>query len=176
MTMTLIETKTLGTAQAAIEFTSIPQDATDLCVMASLRTTTSGDEQNGTLTFNDSTSGYSEKMLVGYGDSRTSVSQSGSGISWALIATGNSQTSNTFSNSAAYIPNYTSSAAKSVSGDAVSENNATAAQMRIDAALWNNTAAITKVSVTCGSGNFSIGSTISLYKITKGSSGGVVVS
>ena len=37
MTMSLIETKTLASAAASIEFTDIPQDGTDLLVLASIR-------------------------------------------------------------------------------------------------------------------------------------------
>lgn len=175
--MQLIQTVTVGSGgQAAIDFTSIPATFTDLYVVSSLRASAAGDEQNGAITFNGSSSGYSERMLVGYGNVAASAAASGSQINWAMIATGSGQTSNTFANSAVYIPNYRSSAAKSVSGDAVAENNATGAQMRIDAALWNNTDVINRVTITCPSGVWVQHSSASLYGILAGSSGGVVVS
>jgi hypothetical protein len=176
MSMTLIAHTELGSAASSITFSSIPATFTDLLIVSSLRSSASGQEQDGQITFNGSTSGYSERMLVGYGNVAASAAASGSRINWAMIATGASQTSNTFSNSAVYIPNYRTSAAKSVSGDAVAENNATGAQMRIDAALWNNTDAINSITITVGSGNFVQYSSATLYGITAGSSGGVVVS
>ena len=175
MSFTLIETKTLGTAAASIEFTSIPQDATDLLVLCSLRNTSAGN-QNGNLTFNGSTSGYSERLLFGNGSSVASDSASGSLINWADYNPGTNATSNTFGSSRIYIPNYTSANAKSVSSDAVSENNGTTAIQYLTAALWNNTAAITSLRLAPSGGNFDVGSTISLYKITKGTDGIVVVS
>jgi hypothetical protein len=57
-------------------------------------------------------------------------------------------TANTFANVEVYIPNYTSTNQKSVSADAVSEQNATTAYMALTAQLWSNlTTAITSISV-----------------------------
>ena len=76
-----------------------------------------------------------------------------------------------------YIPNYTGSTNKSISVDSVTENNATNNLMNIQAGLWSNTAAITSILFTSDTaGGFLAGSTISLYKITKGSDGIVTTS
>lgn len=173
MTMTLVETKTLGTAAASIEFTSIPQDGTDLLVLLSCRGG-AGAGNGITLRPNGSTTNGSSRQLYGTGSSV--VSNTFSAIAGGIV-NGSSETANTFNNSMVYVPNYTSSANKSFSTDAVMENNATQAFQSIVAGLWSNTAAITSLTfVTSDAADFVAGSTISLYKITRGTSNGVVVS
>jgi hypothetical protein len=170
--MKLIESKTLGTAQASIEFTSIPQDGTDLVLLLSTRI----DSTNGTLIiqFNGSSSNYSARRLDGYGSG--SPASSSTTNPWFAFTNISTYTSNTFANSSLYIPNYTSSAAKSISSDNVSENNATAAEAIILAGLWNDSSAITSILIDPLTGNLVAGTIISLYKITKGSDGIVTTS
>ena len=168
--MILIETKTLLSAAASIEFTSIPQDGTDLVVLYSLRTS-SGGATNTLLTLNGSTSGFSNRNLFGDGTTRFSDTTA----RYIGVVTGSTDTANTFSNGMLTIPNYSGSTNKSFSADDVSENNATTAYQSIVAGLWSNTAAITSLTITI-SGNLAVGSTISLYKITKGSDGIVTTS
>jgi hypothetical protein len=178
--MKLIESKTLATAAASIDFTSIPQDATDLAVLISARTN-NGDVDDGVrLAFNGTTGNWSFRFLYGSGSSVSSGTAAfslGSTRGWGGYATGATSTSNTFGNTLIYIPNYTASVAKSVSVDGVSENNATQVGLALVANLWNQTAAITSVELSPAVGStFSIGSTASLYKITKGSDGIVTTS
>jgi hypothetical protein len=178
--MTLIETKTLGTAATSIEFTSIPQDGTDLVALLSLRSsrTPSTEGSRINLTFNSVFSSYGYRKLRGTGSAVSSSSETGqAAANLYLHTTSSADTSNTFSNNFLYIPNYAGSTNKCFSVDSIFENNATAAAQHIVAGLWTNTAAITSVRFLEGtSNNWVVGSTISLYKITKGSSGGVVVS
>ena len=168
MSFTLIETKTLASAAASIEFTEIPQDGTDLVAVISARNSTT--QSVGLISFNGNTTGRTFRYLLGSGTGASSGDYSGYGFTTAP----SSYTANTFSNSKVYIPNYTGSAHKSYSLDDVTENNATSAFMLIGAGLWSNTSAITSVTFTALSGNLVAGSTISLYKITKGSSGVIV--
>jgi hypothetical protein len=176
MTMTLIETKTLGTAAAAIEFTSIPQTYTDLYLVVSARW--SNDLGSAGFRFNGSSTGYSWRRLVGNG----STASSGSGTANTGLAgdfVNNSDTANTFANNSLYIPNYTSSTTKSVSVDSVRENNATTSFQQIIANLWDNNAAITTITLlgyNNGTANIVAGSTVSLYGILKGSDGIVTTS
>lgn len=175
MTYQLIETKTLASAQAAIEFTSIPQDGTDLLLLISGRTARALTVDGVGVGFNGDTSGanYSGRRLFGDGSSPGSDTTY-AGMPWM---TGANATANTFGNAALYIPNYTGNTAKSFSIDGVSENNATQAYQGIGAGRWTGTAAITTVTINSEVGsNLQAGSTISLYKITRGSSNGVVVS
>jgi len=167
MTMTLIESKTLLSAAASIEFTSIPQDGTDLYCLLSLRSTDNADFI--AMSFNGSSSDFTQRYLQGFGTGAVSATQTN-----LIIASTNPSptTANTFASTLLYIPNYAGSANKSFSVDAVYEDNATLARQLIIAGLRSNTAAITSLTFTGGSGStFVAGSTISLYKITKGSDG-----
>jgi hypothetical protein len=172
--MTLIETKTLGTAAASIEFTSIPQTFTDLVILSSLRSDGTNGVDVAKLEFNGVTTDYSRRVLQGDGSSTFSFTSTTAALS--VISDG-LNTANTFGNSTCYIPNYTSSNFKSFSVDSVSENNGATGYQSLYAQLWSNTSPITSflVSVLVAS-NFVAGSTISLYGITKGSDGIVTVS
>jgi hypothetical protein len=175
MTMTLIETKTLGTAAASIEFTSIPQDGTDLVIATSLRHTGNGFDNvaSAVIRFNGSSTNFNFRSLFGTGNGGVASGNAAAGfIGFEPTATA---TSNTFGNTQIYVPNYTGSTNKSFSVDNVAENNGLT-YMSILALLWSNTSAITSLSINSDATSFAIGSSVSLYKITKGSSGGVVVS
>ena len=174
MTMTLIETKTLLSAAASIEFTAIPQDFTDLVLQISTRTVSSGSLLY--VAFNgDTTNGnYTNRYLQGNGSSAASASDQPRGI--GLNTTANDYTANTFSSCFAYISNYSGSTHKSYSSDSVQENNATFSVQWLFAGIWNNTSAITSILLAPPGINFATGSTISLYGITKGSDGIVTTS
>ena len=181
--MTLIQHTELASAQSAIVFNSIPTTFTDLYLVTSLRDGVSGVADAMTIYFNASTSGYSVRRLFGNGsgafsdtEAKRSSTSAGSRIVVNSVA-GATATSNTFANNAIYIPNYRSGAAKSVSADGVTENNATTSDLGIIAGLWSGTDAITTITIEpYSSVNFSQFSSATLYGITAGSSGGVVVS
>jgi hypothetical protein len=160
---------------SSIVFSSIPDTFTDLLLLTSLRTTNSPDSPNtyglARVAFNGSET-VSRRELIGYG----SGTQSGSGTTLNLQASGSVTTANTFSNNSMYITNYTAAAAKSVSLDMVHENNATQAWQFITAVLWNSTAALTSLTLTGVGGNLTQYSSASLYGITAGSDGIVAVS
>ena len=170
--MKLIETKTLASSAGSIEFTDIPQNFTDLYILTSLRCNSGGTWVDAALRFNDSTTNYSERGLFGNGASTGTFTSTG--VVVRIPTPG--FTANTFSNDSVYIPNYTGSSAKSVSIDNVTENNGTTSLQQITAGLWNDSSAITKIVFLGSSGDLSAGSTISLYKITKGSDGIVTTS
>lgn len=170
-TFTLIASVTLSSAAANIDFTSIPATYTDLCLKFSLRSTANdvpgSNPNDANVYFNNSTSGYSERMLYSdNGTSAASAATSGSLLNWAGVQNSNSNTVSTFSNCELYIPNYAGSANKSASSDSVRENNATGSiQLRLVASLWSNAAAITSVKLVPDYGNFAIYSTATLYGI-----------
>ena len=176
--MTLLQSVTVGSGGAAsITFSAISDTFTDLLILFSGRVTENTTAVDIAMTFNGSTSGYSGRTLFGTGSSVGSDPESGSQFSFLITFPGNSTTANTFGNAAIYIPNYTASVAKSVSIDGVMENNATAGRLKIAAGLWNNTAAITSVTLDPGGpGNLAQYSSASLYGITAGSDGIVSVS
>lgn len=173
--MQLIQTVTVGSGGAAsIDFTSIPATFTDLVLVTSLRSARSAGFEEYRIYFNGANSNLSTRYLEGDGSSAASGTPVG-----GFIGIGNSSTStsNTFSNQQVYIPNYAGSTTKSYSSDSVSEANATTAYSDIVAGLWNQTAAITSITLVNGtSSNWLQYSSASLYGILKGSSGGVTVS
>jgi hypothetical protein len=174
MTMQLIETKTLGAAAASIEFTSIPQDFTDLIFFTSIRASTSGTSVEPCLvTFNANTSNYTHRTLNGSGSAATTASGT-SRLVFNAPRTGT--TANTFGNVSVYIPNYAGATNKSYSTDSVTEHNATEAHQTIIAGLWSDTSAITSALFAPTANNFEAGSTISLYGILKGTDGIVTTS
>ena len=164
-TFVKIASVTVGSGGAAnIEFTSIPSTYTDLCVKVSTRLAT-GNFPNVRVQFNSNTSNYSHRILFGSGSSAGSYSGANDGIDY-ISDDAASQTSNTFSNSEIYIPNYAGSSNKSVSVDAVSENNDTTAYALLTAGLWSNTSAITSLKIYAGGGqSLAQYSTATLYGI-----------
>ena len=163
-----IQTVTVGSGGAStIEFTNIPQTYTDLKIVSSLRVTYDGGNSwiDGIVTFNGSTSGYSERFLYGDGSTVGSANQASTGLKWAAFAVDSGATASVFSNNELYIPNYTSSNNKSVSSDSVTENNGTVAQQSLHAGLWSNSAAITSVTLTPGFGSFVQYSSATLYGV-----------
>jgi len=175
MTYTLIAHTELSSAQASIDFNSIPQTFTDLQIVLSSRSSTAPNPtaiSDGNIYFNASNSGYSGRLLLGDGSGAASGSYSNI-FFWLPSA---NATANTFGNASIYIPNYRTSNAKSVSLDLVTENNATFNYDLIFAGLWNNSAAITSISLQTNLTNFGQFTSATLYGITSGSSGGVVVS
>ncbi len=172
--MKLIESKTLGTAQASIEFTSIPQTYTDLVVVCSLRSAGTSNGAQVYLEINGSASSFTNRTLYGTGASALSFSAS---IGYAGFYAGSGDTANTFGNNSIYIPNYTGSTNKSMSIDTVYETNATTVYQGLQAQLWSNTAAITSLLLKpTPTANWDAGSIISLYGVLKGSDGIVTTS
>jgi hypothetical protein len=167
--MQVIQHQELGSAQASITFSSIPQTYTDLYLVFSMRT--SAASTNADIGLNGSYADFSVRSLFGSGSGVTSET--------TVRIVGAVTDQNPFTNGAVYIPNYTSSVAKSISIDTVSENNATTAYQTIWAGVWNpsSNTAITSISLKeDGGGNLAQYSSATLYGITKGSDGIVTVS
>jgi len=173
--MELIESKTLTASASSIEFINIPQDGTDLVIFLSGRRDSSSGSGQALLRFNaDTGANYSARTLAGNGSTASSSS-----LTYTLAGeVGNStDTANTFNNTSLYVPNYTGATAKSFATDTVTENNATTAFQSLAASIWTGTAAITSLQIVLvGSGNFVVGSIVSLYKVTKGTDGIVTTS
>jgi hypothetical protein len=161
----LLERIELNATTASITFNNIPQSGyTDLKIVVSARSTANGG-QNMNLTFNSTTSGYSDRILSGNGSSAASFSSGNTSRGGSCVMPGADFTANTFGNGEVYIPNYLGSTAKSFSSDSVSENNATLSYNQMQATLWNNTAAINTILIDLSGGSFAAGSTFSLYGI-----------
>jgi len=160
-TFELIASSTVGAGGAAsITFSSISASYTDLKILVSTR----GDTTSGVinLSFNGVTSNLSGKTLYGSGSATGSTSPAST---IPVQSNWSTSTASTFGNAEFYIPNYTSSNYKSVSADAVAENNATEGYDWLTAGLWSNTAAITSITLTSNSSNFAQYSTAYLYGV-----------
>ena len=158
-TFVKIASVTVGSGGASsIDFTSIPSTYTDLVVKISARVTSTSPEM--TLKFNGVATSQTDKLLYNYAGS---VGSNGSAPVRSAVSM-SSQTANTFGNAEIYIPNYTSSNYKSSSVDAVPEGNATGTYQSLCAALWSNTAAINRITIT-SDGNIAQYSTAYLYGI-----------
>jgi hypothetical protein len=172
MTMTLIETKTVGTAVSSLAFTSIPADFTDLLVLISSRSTRSNSGDDSMVIKLNTVDGAGSRRLYGSGSAAfTDVT-----VPMTILISTDQNTSNTFANSSVYIPNYTVSLNKAVMVDNVSENNASYAVQQLGANLWTSTAVVNALSFTPLNGNLVVGSVFSLYGILKGSDGIVTTS
>jgi hypothetical protein len=175
--MRLISSVTVPAGGAAsIDFTSIPGTYTDLVIQLSARSTGNfgGNDSMSDdcwLRFNSSSSGYSARSLYGYGSGVGSSNNAAQTYLKGFYIDGSGATASTFGNTSIYIPNYTSSNNKSVSGDSVSEHNATMAYMNLMAGLWANSSAITSITLTTANGNFAQYSTATLYGIRSSSVG-----
>lgn len=177
MTMTLVSTVTVGAGGAAsIDFTSIPQTFTDLCILIAARTTNTDTGQSVNLVLYPNSSAYPDtnctwRYLNGTGGAATS----GSGTNFIML--GNVPTAlataNTFGNISVYIPNYSTTSAKSFSIEEVADENATGTTMMIVAGRTSATAALTSLNIQVGR-TLAQYTTASLYGITKGSGGATV--
>lgn len=171
MTMQLIQHQELGSAQASITFSSIPQTYTDLYLLLSTRAVST---IGVTPKFNGSTANFSARFLEGTGSGASSYTATN------LIGytnRDNASTASTFGNTSIYIPNYRAATAKSISLESVTENNGTTAYQLLGAVLWNVTDAITSIEVyPDNASNFVQYSSATLYGILKGSDGLTTVS
>ena len=168
-TYTLISSNVLTTTAASVTFSSIPATYTDLVVRVSARGSDASVNNYSALKINSTTSNYSETYLYGDGSSASSGRFSASsdwlfGGGWFSSATG---TSNTFSNTEIYVPNYAGSTNKIASNFTAQENNTSGStQLGVEALLLRNTAAITSLTITPSGANFVSGSSFYLYGIS----------
>lgn len=169
--MKLIQTQTLSTTAASIEFTSIPQTFTDLVLLFSVRCnhTTTADSQ---FAFNGSTSGFNTVILQATFPSKSTFNSGNR----AFPIPGNDATASTFTSSSLYISNYATIGGKMFSVDHTRENNTTAATIEMTAGHWAGTGPITAVRLSVNSGSLIANSTISLYGITRSAAGTVTIS
>jgi hypothetical protein len=175
-TFVKIATVTVGAGGASsVDFTSIPNTYTDLCLKMSMRSSNAdGFTGSATLRFNaNSGANYSFRTVF----AATASAASGNGSSGTSVTIGGtvgaSLTANSFNNADLYLPNYAGSTNKSFSVDTVSENNSTTDftyQLMCVSGLWAQTAAINQITIysgTVGSTNFVQHTTATLYGIKK---------
>jgi hypothetical protein len=167
-TLIPIQTYTLSATTASVTFSNIPQNYTDLKIVASARTARADNGDYVLLSFNGAEAN-SAKGLWGYGTTVVSDSTTNNG----LIVPGNTAMASTFGNLEVHCPNYTSSTNKSISIDASAEDNASASNgNKISVFLWSSgsasTSAVTSITLAGRFASFLSGSTFTLYGISNG--------
>ena len=166
-----ITTITVGSGGvASVTFLSIPATYTDLVIKASVRTNNNAVFDNPQVRFNgDSGNNYSRLFVASEGaviNNFTATANNAYFPSYSFNAA--NATANTFSNAEFYISNYASANKKSISVDAVSENNATTGYDGLHAGSWSGTAAINSINIAPSSGTLLLQySTFTLYGIRK---------
>ena len=157
-----IATTTLGSAAASYTFSSIPSTYTDLVLVASLN------GSSGTaikVQFNSDTgTNYSLTRLVGDGVSATSSQQSNSS-SIIYGSNGIPTAANQFAPVIMHIQNYANTTTYKTMLSRFNNANSSLGSTDAIVGLWRSTSAINAVKVEANSGNFSTGSTFTLYGI-----------
>lgn len=169
MSYTLISTQTLNSNVTTVTFSSIPQTYTDLVLVTSARSTLAASVGSSTyMSLNGSSANFAHRRFYGNG---SAAYANVDGVSSAYSNDINGQGTNTynFSNSKLTFYNYTSANYKPYTIDTAVENsNSTAAYTMLTSGIWSNTAAITSISFASeGSSSFQIGSTFSLYGVSR---------
>jgi len=169
VTHKLIQTITVGTATASIDFTSIPATYTDIFFLVSARSSSA--TATGGVAFdmaiNTVTTSRAHKRIYGTGGTPGSDSPGTTRLGAAV--TTNSATASTFGSLGVYFSNYSGTTNKTFHVDSTAENNSTTDyELDISAGLWSSTAAINAVKFTMSdSSNFTQYSSVSLYGILK---------
>ena len=165
-TYTLISSNVLASSAASVTFSAIPATYTDLVLRCSIRTNNAAIDDSLLIIANGSATQYSSTYLRGNGSTATSARATSDDYIRYPSVDGDNATSNTFSSTELYWPNYAGSANKVVSSFSVAETNGTAVNMDVVASLIRNTNAITEIVIDQPSGrNFLSGSSFYLYGI-----------
>lgn len=125
-TYTLIASNTLSSSAASVTFSSIPNTYTDLVLRISARNDDTGVTETLRMQVNNNT-GTVYSVTYMYGEGTNVVSgrdTSVDDINDGFRQNGGGATSNTFSNIEIYIPSYTASQNKPLSGFSAAETNA----------------------------------------------------
>ncbi len=156
----LIASQTLSSSAASVTFSSIPSGYRDLVLKCSAQMASGGASDNLLVQFNSSGgTAYSATYVQGTG----SAAFSGRNSSTSTIRLYNGISQYNWANIELYIPSYTASQNKPVSGFTVTEQNlATDCYVVADAGLWRDTSAITSITLSTGS-NLVSGSSFYLY-------------
>lgn len=173
MTMRLIASATVSSSASDIQFTNIPQTFTDLYVLISAKgRTTSGVGALVIYTVDGQSSSLSTwRNVLGNGSTTEN-----NGSAYPIIGSLQHLSDAAFNSVAVHIPNYKASTQKAIISDSVTENNGTTAYNSMNILRINYTDPISFLGFGDGSfgGGMAVGSTISLYGITRGSGGAIV--
>jgi hypothetical protein len=166
-TYTLISSNVLGLNAASVTFSSIPSTYTDLAIRISARITTT-DVDDLLMQFNSLTT-YSYTQIRGYNGTNVASSRATAASRIRVSeVNGAASTSNTYTSTEIYIPNYNASASHPTSSfGAVEENGSTYNKINATAGLYSATSVpITSITFSLnGAYNFLSTSSFYLYGI-----------
>jgi len=152
-----IATSTLGSAQASVTFSGIPQTYTDLVVVVSSPSASAS--AYSALTVNgDNGSNYSFTRLYGTG----SAAGSNRGSNMTYWQTQYLYSSGTYLNAICHFMNYSNTTTNKTM---IERYNDAAYEVDAQVNLWRSTAAITSITFSRVSGNYATGSTFTIYGI-----------
>jgi hypothetical protein len=163
LTYTLIKSELLLSNTAYVEFTAIPASYTHLKIIVSSRNTSS-DTGIG-ITFNSTTSGYTQQRWYGQGTGITSADLAGTNSVYMIASNDSSFTAGIFSNSEINISRYTAAQTKSVLSTGTTENIATTALAMLNATKWADSNPISTIRLTSLGTSFLTNSSFYLYGI-----------
>jgi hypothetical protein len=160
----LIET-TFGTgSSAAVLFSSIPQTYKHLQVRVLGRGTNTGQASISVRFNNISTASYAWHILYGDGSSVISTSSTGNTRMFIGSSTGSNYAAGSHAATIFDVLDYTNTSKNTTVRD-LSGRVGTSDQIQISSNLFNNTAAITSIELSCDNGNWTNTSRFSLYGI-----------
>lgn len=166
--MKAIQTINITSATNTITFTAIPQTYTDLKIVLSGRSSVGNRQSSCKIIFNSVTSSnyYMRDLRFNGTTSSTSGNSASTGFS-PIYLPASSSLINTFSVTKIEILNYKTSNKKIFRVDVAQEDNVTSKQLQLQSGLWDNTSAITSISIIEDeSGNFVQNTTATLYGVS----------
>lgn len=159
-----IATTTLVSAASSITFSSIPQDYTDLIIVANLRLDSAVTTEDCDIRFNSDTgTNYSYTRVYGTGSATGSQRNSNAQQIRSLLCTGASSPSGSFAVNTVHVMNYSNATTYKT---LISRPSNASDIVTANVGLWRSTGAITSVTLLRASGgSFVTGSSATLYGV-----------
>jgi hypothetical protein len=158
-----IQSQVLGSSQASVVFSTIPQTYTDLILIGNSRSAASNGADVGIQFNSDTGNNYSRTRIQGDGSTAGSFRATNENKMFGGLHNVSTDTANTFGANIWHIMNYSNSVTYKtllIRGNRVNNN------VFLSATLWRSTAAVTSITLTTDSGaSFDTGSTFVLYGI-----------
>jgi hypothetical protein len=153
-TYTLITAFTVGAGgSSTIDFTSIPSTYTDLCIQLSARSNNSNFFDYMYTSFNGAGYNSPVRWIQGSGTANPTTGTENTGYSGIIC--GNTAPSGAFSNNEIYIANYANTSKyKSFQVNGTMERNVDTSYMHLVSGIWQNAAAINRITLKPDTNSF----------------------
>jgi hypothetical protein len=158
---------TLASAQATVEFTNIPQTYKHLQIRVFSRDDRAAAANGVTYRLNgDTGSNYSYHILAGDGSNASAAAVTSANVTYGMIQTSASTTSNIFTAAIIDILDYSNTNKNTTIRTLQGYDSNGGGHIRLNSGLWMNTAAVTSFRmIPDASANFIANSTFALYGI-----------